>query len=81
MKTNDVVYIVAVCSVALVFMALVWRPVQLPEGQGAAGLGAAGTPRTVDTELILRLIRERKLSDHEAEFYRVLVVPEATPSP
>ena len=65
MKINDAIYIAAVCIVALVFISLVWRPAGPAEGQAApAGLGAAGTPRTVNTDLILRLIRERRLSDH-----------------
>ncbi|HNR33234.1 MAG TPA: hypothetical protein PKI11_20255 [Candidatus Hydrogenedentes bacterium] len=78
MKTNDAVYIAAVCIVALVFMALVWRPAGPAEGQAApTGLGAPGVPRAVDSDLILRLIREHRLSDREAEFYRVLVAPDS----
>ncbi len=76
MKANDALYIAVVCIVALVFAALVWRPAIPAERQGdAKGLGAAGVPRDVDIGRIETLIRERQLSDHEAEFYRVLVAP------
>ncbi|MBN2490685.1 MAG: hypothetical protein JXQ29_07540 [Planctomycetes bacterium] len=42
--------------------------------------GAAGTLRDVDLERIRELIRQQRLSDHEAEFYRPAAPAPAAPA-
>ena len=37
-----------------------------------ASLASGGQPRDVDLQRIRKLIQEKKLSDHEAEFYKKL---------
>lgn len=75
MRKNDAAYLAAVAVLTAVMLALLLWPGE--GGGGTASLWAtpppgAGTPRDIDPAQFRELIRQRRLSDHEAEFYRVL---------
>lgn len=76
MQKNDVAYLAAVAVLAAVMLLLLLAP-----GEGArstatalwdAQFPGAGTPRPIDPAQFRELIRQRRLSNHEAAFYRNL---------
>ena len=83
MRKIEVVYLAAVMAVALLFAGLTLRQGVLAISRGLASespaAGTAGKPRDVDLNRIRKLIREKHLSDHEAEFYREVPGPGSGP--
>lgn len=83
MKKAEIGFLCAVVLFAVIFSAL-----SLSEaGEVIAGIlradyalaGVAGEARDIDVEKVKDLIRQRHLSDHEAEFYKkVPSLPEET---
>jgi len=82
MRKTERVYLTAVLILALVFAWITLthaeRALSRLTAAEAVGTPTAGQPRDVDLERIRELIRERRLSDHEAEFYKRLTAPKDT---
>jgi hypothetical protein len=73
MRRIEVVFLAAVLGFASVFVgrSLSQAVALLPTASDeAAFLGTAGKPRDVDMGRLRLLLRQRALSDHEAEFYK-----------
>jgi hypothetical protein len=74
MRSIEVFFVSTVLFFAAVFVGMTLsragRVIERLTAPEAAGAGVAGEPRDVDLEEIRRLIREGKLSDHEAEYYK-----------
>ncbi|MGI6416070.1 MAG: hypothetical protein ACOX1P_10400 [Thermoguttaceae bacterium] len=85
MRKTDLVFLLCVLICAGLFAARsISRSIPTLSGampSGAAALGAAGQPRQVDMAKLERLIEERVLSDHEAEFYEPIGVPSSSGGP
>jgi len=81
MRKTDLVFLlcVLICAGLFAGRSISWSVPMLSGAMpsGAAALGAAGQPRQVDMARLERLIEERVLSDHAAEFYE----PVGAPSP
>ena len=85
MRRIEILYLAAVLVFAAWFVGLTlagareaW--IRTTPG-GFAGAGAAGQPRDVDLERIREMIRQKRLSDHEAEFYKPAAESPAPPPP
>ncbi|MGA2172590.1 MAG: 4Fe-4S binding protein [Sedimentisphaerales bacterium] len=65
-------FLAAVLVVAVGISAISIRSIvrELPAPVVAATASSAGQPRNVDPQKIRKMIRENKLSDHEADFYK-----------
>jgi hypothetical protein len=81
MRRTERIYLTAVFLLGLVF---VWITLSHAEkalsrltATEAVGTGTAGKPRDVDLERIKALIREKRLSGHEAEFYKKVPAPDS----
>ncbi|HIJ65607.1 MAG TPA: hypothetical protein HPP77_06595 [Candidatus Hydrogenedentes bacterium] len=74
MKRTDIAYLAAVALFALVFgltsLSRAGRALTAIEMADVPRAGVAGQARDLDEGQIRRLIRQRRLSDHEAEFYK-----------
>ena len=80
LEPREKFYLAAVIALALLFAGLVFgqaRHLLDRTTESVRHDGSAGRPRVVDLEHIQRLIREKRLSDHEASFYRKLPPPDA----
>jgi len=73
MKPNEIIFAICVTGFAVVFAGMsLWSTGQILEMRTTVERGhpgAAGQPRDVNAERILDLIRQQRLSDHEAEYY------------
>ncbi len=81
MRTSEKIFILAVAVVALIFCAITLSHtrdllVQSALESAAPAPGSAGTPRTLDLNQIKQMIRQKNLSNHEADFYKKLPIPE-----
>ena len=78
MKRAEVVFLLSVFGFASVFSLMsVSQAIRLaPAGSAAevAAPGAAGQARDVDMEKLQQLLRQGRLSKHEAEFYKEFTV-------
>ncbi len=75
MRNNDAIFIVAVIAVALIFGAVTLsRAGEALSAlrESAVPAGAGGQPRAVDAGRMKSLIEEKRLSGHEADFYKPL---------
>jgi hypothetical protein len=76
MRKTDAIFLFCVLSCAGLFAARsVMQSVPLLSGETAAdsaAFGVAGQSRNVDMAKLKRLLNQRALSDHEAEFYEPL---------
>lgn len=79
MRRTERVYLTAVLVLAMI---LAWitltqagKAISRLTTTEAAGTPSAGKPRDVDLERIKELIREKRLSGHEADFYKKVTVP------
>ena len=84
MKRNEVLFIVAVILVAGAYLFLSVQ--QIVELSSAAKVqsraaGAAGVPRDIDVEQFKRLLEMKKISGHEADFYKPYTGPVAPAEP
>ena len=86
MKRTDATFIIAVVAFAIVFSAISLSHTPSPfaalDGSATSMGGSAGKSRDVDVGRIQRLIRQRHLSDHEAEYYtEYSTLPESSDVP
>jgi hypothetical protein len=80
LELREKLYLAAVVVLALLFAGLVFAQARLLLDRSTESVrqdGSAGRPRVVDQDHIQRLIREKRLSDHEASFYRKLPSPDS----
>jgi hypothetical protein len=79
MRKSDIIFILAAVACALVFGALSVSQTGQVFSQWAASVsippGSAGQPREISTEQFRRLIEQRRVSGHEADYYRPLPEP------
>lgn len=73
MNRSETFFIIAVTILALLFSVLTLvntGHVAIRKFAQETAFGTAGTARDVDLDRVKQLIKEKNLSDHEAEFYR-----------
>jgi hypothetical protein len=79
MRRSDAIFILLTVACALLFTAVSLSQTSQVFSQWATSApipaGSAGQPRDVSTEQFRRLIEQRRLSGHEADFYRPLPEP------
>ncbi len=81
MQKDDTLYVCAVSLFAVVFSAVTVMNsagIMAERADGGRATASAGESRDVDVQRIEGLIREQRLSDHEASFYEA--VDPAAPS-
>lgn len=79
MRRSDAIFILLTVACALVFAAVSLTQTSQVFSQWATPAsiapGSAGQPRDINPEQFRRLIEQRRLSGHEADFYRPLPEP------
>jgi hypothetical protein len=80
MRRTERVYLTAVLVLAIIFawitVTQAGKAISRLTTPEAAGTPSAGQPRDVDLERIKELIRDKRLSGHEADFYKKVPVPD-----